>query len=216
MSDRLLCISYRFPPETYALVIRIKYFLNHHRREGWKIDAVTAAPDAVWRDGLTVHHVPPRTPDGLLEWARSLQLDKLIDWFVWPDPYVFWVLPAYQKARQLLQDGQYDGVVLFMMPHSTGLVGLLLGRETERPLVLNANDSLTWSDMNPEYPSKLHYGLAKTLEDMYVQSADAVIYVSKRNLERVRDRQSPEHSDKFHLIRRGTKCPPTPETTPRD
>jgi glycosyltransferase involved in cell wall biosynthesis len=216
MSKRLLCISYRFPPETYALAIRVKYFLNHLRREGWKIDAVTAASEAVSRDGLTVHHVSPRTPDRLLEWARSLQLDKLIDWFVWPDPYVFWVLPAYRRARRMLQDRQYDGVVVFMMPHSTGLVGLLLRRETELPLILNMNDSLTCSDMNPEYPSKLHYRLAEALEDKYVQSADAAIYVSKRNLERVRDRQPPEHRDKFHLIRRGTKRPPAPETTPRD
>jgi len=216
MSNRLLCISYRFPPETYALAIRVKYFLNHLRREGWEINAVTAAPEAVSRDGLTVHHVPPRTPDRLLEWARSLQLGKLIDWVVWPDPYVFWVLSAYQKARQLLYSRQYDGVVVFMMPHSTGLVGLLLRRETELPLVLNMNDSLTCSDMNPEYPSKLHYRLAKNLEDTYVQSADAVIYVSKRNLERVRDRQPPEHRDKFHLIRRGTKSSPALEPSLRD
>jgi glycosyltransferase involved in cell wall biosynthesis len=216
MPKRLLVCSYRFPPETYALAIRVKYFLNHLRREGWHIDAVTAAPEAASQENLTVHHVPGRTPERLFQTVRTLRLGKLLDLLVWPDPYVFWVPSAYLKARRLLRDNRYDAIVVFMMPHSTGLVGLLLRRETDLPLVFNMNDSLTCSDMNPEYPSPLHYELAEKLEDRYVRSADAAIYVSKRNLERVRDRQPTAHHDKFHLIRRGATSPPSPTTTPAE
>ena len=211
MDRSLLCISYRFPPQTYPLAIRVKYFLNHLRREGWDIDAVTAAPEATSRENLTVHHVPSWTPERLFRWMRTLRLDKLLDLLVWPDPFVFWGLPAYRKARHLLRTGWHDAIAVFMMPHSQGLVGLLLKRATGLPLILNLNDSLTCSDMNPSYPSRLHYRLARALEDRYVQAADAVVYVSRRNLERVRDRQPPEHHDKFHLIRRGATRPPTPQ-----
>ena len=58
MSKRLLCLSYRFPPETYALAVRVKYFLNHLADQGWKIDAITAASDAASRENVRVHHVP--------------------------------------------------------------------------------------------------------------------------------------------------------------
>lgn len=216
MRKRLLCISYRFPPQTYALAIRVNYFLTHLRQQDWKVDAVTAAPEAESKKGLNIHHVPGWGPEGLLQTLRSLRLGKLVDLLVWPDPYIFWVLPAYRKARQLARRNPYDAVAVFMMPHSTGLVGLLLQRATGLPLILNMNDSLTCSDMSPEHPSPLHYRLARTLEDRYVQSADSVIYVSKRNMERVRDRQPPDHRDKFHLIRRGAKSPPSPSTHPRD
>jgi len=62
----------------------------------------------------------------------------------------------------------------------------------------------------------LHYTLARKLEDLYVQTADAVVYVSQRNLERVRARQPTVHQDKFHLIRRGAQTPPPPPQHPQD
>jgi glycosyltransferase involved in cell wall biosynthesis len=55
---------------------------------------------------------------------------------------------------------------------------------------------------------------ARALENRYVQAADAVVYVSKRNLERVRDRQPPGHADTFHLIRRGVQSLPAPNRPP--
>jgi len=216
MSNRLLCLSYRFPPETYALAVRVKYFLNHLADQGWEIDAITAAPDAASRENVSVHPVPSRTPEGLFETLRTLHLGKLLDLLVWPDPYVFWVLPAYLKARRLARRNEYDAVLVFMMPYSQGLAGLLLKRTTGLPLILNLNDSPTCSDMTPWHPSRLHYKLAEALEDRFVQSADAVVYVSKHNLERVRDRQPPAHHDKFHLIRRGTKPLPPPRRAPHE
>jgi glycosyltransferase involved in cell wall biosynthesis len=215
MSKRLLCLSYRFPPETYALAVRVKYFLNHLADQGWKIDAITAASDAASRENVRVHHVPSRTPEGLFQSIRNLHLGKLLDLLVWPDPYVFWVLPAYWKARRLARRTSYDAVVVFMMPYSQGLAGLLLKRDTGLPLILNLNDSPTCSDMNPWHPSRLHYKLAEALEDRYVQSADAAVYVSKHNLERVRRRQ-PGHRDTLHLIRRGTKELPPPRQAPHE
>jgi glycosyltransferase involved in cell wall biosynthesis len=216
MSNRLLCLSYRFPPETYALAVRVKYVLNHLADRGWEIDAITAAPDAATRENVTVHHVPSRTPERLFQALRDLYLGKLLDLLIWPDPYVFWVLPAYWTARRLARRNEYDAVLVFMMPYSQGLAGLLLKRDTGLPLILNLNDSPTCSDMNPWHPSRLHYTLSEALEDRFVRAADAVVYVSKHNLERVRRRQPPEHRDHFHLIRRGTKPLPSPRHSPRE
>ena len=215
MRASLLCISYRFPPETYPLAIRVELL-------SWTICVSTGgllmpSPPPLtlnpW-DGVSVHHVPSWTPDRLLHYARKLRLGALLNGLVWPDEFVFWVVPAYLKARQLLQQNAYDAICVFMMPYSQGLVGLALKQQTGLPLIMNLNDSITCSDMNPSHPSRLHYGLAHKLEDAYVRTSDAVIYVSERNMNRVRDRQPPEQRDKFHLIRRGVT--PLPSTATND
>lgn len=208
MSKRLLCVSYRFPPQTHALAIRVGYMVNHLRETGWTVDAITAAEDAASDAGVNVHRVDPRTPERLLQTLKRLRLKKVVDFLVWPDAYVFWVPAAYRRARDLLRRRTYDAIAAFMMPYSTGLVGLLLERHTDVPVLFNLNDSPTCSDMNSVYPSRLHYRGARALEDRFARSGDALVYVSQRNLERVRQRQPAEHRDKFHLIRRGAPSLP--------
>ena len=200
---RLLWISYRFPPQTYPLATRVKYFLSHLEGE-WEIDAVTAAEETTSRPGVSVHHVPERTPRKLFETLRRLRLDKLTELLAWPDPFLFWVWPAFQAARALLRKHEYDAIAVFMMPYSQGLIGMLLKSLTGLPLIMNFNDSMTCSDMRASVPSVVHHHLDRLLEDLYVRTADAVIFVSKHNLERVRARQPHKHRDKFHLIRRGS------------
>jgi len=208
MSKRLLCVSYRFPPETHALAIRVGYMVNHLRENGWTVDAITAADEAAEDRGLNVHHVESRTPERLLQTLKRLRLKKVVDFLVWPDAYVFWVPAAYRRARDLLSRRSYDAIAVFMMPYSTGIVGLLLERHTDVPVLFNLNDSPTCSDMNPVYPSRLHHRAARALEDRFARSGDALVYVSQRNLQRVRQRQPAKHRDKFHLIRRGAPSMP--------
>jgi len=203
MTDRLLCISYRFPPETYPLAIRVQKMLESLSAK-WEIDVITAADNPWETEKINAHHVPPWKPERLRKILHRLRLHDLL---IWPDPFVFWVPPALSKARQLLKSRQYEAVLVFMMPYSQGIVGVLLKKWSKRPLILNLNDSPTCSDMNASFPSWLHYLLAHWMEDWYVQNADAVIYVSKRNMERVRDRQPPSHHQKFHLIRRSASVP---------
>lgn len=211
---RLLVISYRFPPEAYPLAIRIRYFLNHLERQGWTIDAITAAADAETTSARAIHRVPSVSPHRGFQILQQARLGKLVEYFVWPDRFVFWGLPAYWKARRLTQHYDYDAIACFMMPYSPGLVAWALKKQTGLPLVMNLNDSPTCSDMNPTHPTRLHYGLTRRLEDCYVRTADAAIYVSRRNMERVRERQPLSHWDTFHLIRRG--APMLPKRHKRD
>jgi glycosyltransferase involved in cell wall biosynthesis len=57
--------------------------------------------------------------------------------------------------------------------------------------------------MHPYFPSRLHYRLAKTLEDSYARRADAVVYVSETNLDAVRARIPEDDAEKLHLVRYG-------------
>lgn len=199
---KLLCISYRFAPETYPLAIRVKNFVGHLSKS-FEIDAITAASDAEAPANVNVHRVKPRVPNRMIRILRRLRLGKLIPFFFWPDLFVFWIWPAYRKAKALIRKQRPDAIVVFMMPYSQGIVGLLLKRAFGIPLILNLNDSPTCSSLHPVFPSKLHYWLAEKLESRFIKHADAIVYVSRQNLERLKG-GVPEHMHpKMFLIRRG-------------
>lgn len=204
MGRKLLCISFRFPPETYPLASRITYMLEELEKD-WTIDAITAAEHAKVGKTITIHHVPPRTPAGIIQWLRKVKMAKLVTLFMWPDQFLFWVLPAYRKALDLIKREKPDLILVFMMPYSTGLIGLLLKKKTGLPLIFNLNDSPTCTDMNPSFPTRFHFKLAHWLENRFARESDAIIYVSGRNMERVRMRQKEADRHKFHLIRRGAR-----------
>ena len=204
MNRHLLCISYRFPPETYPLTSRVKNMLEH-LEASWDITAITAAKDPAVGKNIAIHRVPPATPDRAFRWLKRLRLGKLIDLFVWPDAFIFWILPALFEARRQIRKRRPDAILVFMMPYSTGILGLMLKRLTGLPLVFNLNDSITCSDMNPSHPTRLHFALANWLENRFVRQADALIFVSKRNVERIAARQPENHRAKLNLIRRGAR-----------
>ena len=102
-----------------------------------------------------------------------------------------------------------------MMPYSAGLVGHRAQPTRQAlPLVLNLDDSPTCTDMHPSFPTRLHYRLARALEDAYARARRrGRLRVGQSNLATVRERQ-PEHvREKLHLVRYGADpidVPPQP------
>ncbi len=199
---KLLCISYRFAPETYPLAIRVDNFVKH-LSQSFEIEAITAAEDAQAPANVNIHRVKPRVPNKLIRRLRKMRLGKLVPFLFWPDMFLFWIWPAYKKAKALIKANRPDAIVVFMMPYSQGLVGILLKRAFDIPLILNLNDSPTCSSLHPVFPSRLHFYLAKKLESLYIRSADAIVYVSKQNLDRLKAGVPEETREHMYLIRRG-------------
>ncbi len=212
---RLLCIGFEFPPQATPTAIRTGKLLARLAAD-WDLDVVTANPDAALPGtalpGLaTLRHVPAPPPSRL----RRARLPKLAELFELPDDKRAWVAPATAAALAAAADHRPDAAVVFMMPYAAGLVGLALKR-AGIPVVMNFDDSPTCDDMHPSFPTPWHAGRAAAFEDRLVRAADAVVYVSQRNLERVRDRQPPGRRAKFHLVRYGADPPPAdpPPTDP--
>ncbi|MGA2454683.1 MAG: glycosyltransferase [Solirubrobacteraceae bacterium] len=198
----LLCISQSFAPDTTPTAIRATKLLEKLSAR-WDITVVTEAQGQRRDLPVQVEVVRSWRPGRLLAAMQRLRLSKLLELGVWPDESIFWVLPAVLAGRRLVRERAPSAIVVFMMPYSAGLAGILLSRLTGLPLILNLDDSPTCTDMHPYFPTRLHYRLAKALEDMYARCADAVVYVSQVNLEAVRSRQ-PEHvREKLHLVRYG-------------
>jgi hypothetical protein len=197
----LLCISQSFAPATTPTAIRASKLLEKLSSE-WDITVVSETGSS--REGpLAVDSVRSRRPRRLLAAIRRLRLSKLLELGVWPDDSVFWVVPAIMAGRRAARSANFDAIVVFMMPYSAGLVGIVLRRLTGLPLLLNLDDSPTCTDMHPHFPTRLHYLLARALEDFYVRRADAVVYVSQTNLDAVKARQPNDVAARMHLVRYG-------------
>jgi glycosyltransferase involved in cell wall biosynthesis len=67
--------------------------------------------------------------------------------------------------------------------------------------------------MHPHFPTRMHYRLARGLEDLYVRRGDAVVYVSQTNLDAVRARAPEQLREKLQLVRYGAD---PPEARPSD
>jgi hypothetical protein len=171
--------------------------------EHWDVEVLTETTGTPLSARARVHHIRSRRPTRLLAALRALRLNKLSELLVWPDDSIFWVLPAVAAGRKIINRSSPSAIVVFMMPYSAGLIGLALARMSGLPLILNLDDSPTCTDMHPDFPSRVHYRLARALEDRYARSADAIVYVSQTNLERVSSRQPATVAERFHLVRYG-------------
>jgi glycosyltransferase involved in cell wall biosynthesis len=198
----LLCLSPSFAPATTPTAIRAGKLLARLSRN-WDVTLLTESAGPATSENIDLRTVASRRPRRLLATLRRLRLDKLLELLVWPDESIFWLLPAITAGRRAIHEREPSAIVVFMMPYAGGLAGIALSRLSGLPLILNLDDSPTCTDMHPHFPTRLHARLARWLEDLYVRRADALVYVSARNLELVRARQPTRAQGKLHLVRYG-------------
>lgn len=198
----LLCLSPSFPPKPAPTAIRAGKLLERLSAE-WDVTVLAQGEAEPPVAGIRVERVRSRRPNRMLALLRRLRMDKLVEMLVWPDESIFWVIPAIFAGRRAIRRERPNAIVVFMMPYSAALAGIALRRLSGLPLIVNFDDSPTCTDMHPYFPTRLHHRLARALEDFYIRHADAVVYVSARNLEAVRARQPEAIRERMHLVRYG-------------
>ncbi|HEY1450226.1 MAG TPA: glycosyltransferase [Solirubrobacteraceae bacterium] len=211
----LLCISHSFAPETTPTAIRAGKLLDA-LGERWSIFVLTEATGASSHSGVRVETVRGRRPARLIGLLRRLRLDKLVELALWPDDAIFWVPSAIRAGRRLIKEVAPSAIVVFMMPYSSGLAGLVLSRLARLPLILNLDDSPTCTDMHPHFPTRLHFRMASWLENMFARRADAVVYVSDTNMRAARERQPRDIRNRYHLVRYGADIAEQPVVGERE
>jgi hypothetical protein len=207
----LLAICYEFPPQATPMANRAKELLS---RLALSWDVTVIAPQGGAPLPHTRHLALPVPETGnarqRLERAR---LRKLNDWLPLSDRFEGWRKAAYAAALEHIGRNRPDLLLVFIYPYASGDVGLKLRQRTQIPTVFNLNDSPSCDDMHPIHPSRFHFERILAWEDRIVEAAAAVVYVSRRNLEKVRQRQAPKNQGKLHLVRAGVTDqlpPPAP------
>ena len=198
---QVLSISQKFVPETNPTAIRSSKTLKY-LPDDWQVHILSGNPDVVM-DRAKVHFARSWYPASLIKAIRTIKLGKLLDWFMWPDQDIFWVLPALLTGIKIVRHYDIDLIIVFLKPYSAGLIGVLLKWVTRKPLIINVCEPSTCDDLYAVFATKLHYYFDRWLEDFYVRQSDAIVYVSQLSLEQVRARQPKDHYSKFSLIRGG-------------
>ena len=199
---KLFCIAHDLPPLKTPIAHRANKLLAEFQKT-WQINVLTGTKGGFLPENSHIHYTKSWYPQAFIAWLEKLRLEKILTLLIWPDREIFWILPAVFKGYQLIKQQKPDAILVIMMPYSAGLVGIALKWLTGLPLVVSLDDSLSCTDMHPKAVSWLHHHLERWLENLYVQQANAVVYVSQFNLDLVKNRQPESEKSKFHLIRCG-------------
>lgn len=123
-------------------------------------------------------------------------------YFLIPDDWILWVPGAYFKAIHILKKEHISAVFTTAPPLSTFLVGYFLKTKYGIPWICDYRDLWTGDVLREwvPYPRKI---FEKWLERKIVSNADAVISVSEKKVEFLKQFHSSLPKNKFHYIPNG-------------
>jgi glycosyltransferase involved in cell wall biosynthesis len=193
LARRLLVFSYYFPPDPSIGGARWAAMSEWLRRAGHEVTVITSrsngSPDGVepWvlrtfdvgavgsvRRLLRRSHTPPSAvPATVHRPAPRWFTDVVV-----PDECLLtWVPAALARARRLLCEREIDCVITSGPPHSTHLLGLLLGNR--RPAwIADLRDGWRFEALHPSWPTSAQDRLDALLERRTLRSAEAVVGVT--------------------------------------
>jgi glycosyltransferase involved in cell wall biosynthesis len=92
-----------------------------------------------------------------------------------PDPYVWWIGPAFRAALAVIRTVKPDVILSTSPPHSVHLVGLALKAWTSLPWVIDLRDPWARNPWQASHDWKLRQSLHRVFERLCVRRADLVI-----------------------------------------
>ena len=205
---RVLLISYYFPPLLDVGGLRALGFAQNLPAFGWEPYVLSVKnPDA------SLCKVGPESPTGdiktfycrswfhlnritwkangvlkLLLKAFGVKLDDNIvqELFCLPDVYAGWVFPAYQTGLRLIKQYDIDVVYVSSKPFSSVLSGVMLKRATNKPLVLDFRDPVSFPGnlFSNNSAGRLRRQVVRKIERFTLANADHLITTTRETLNR--------------------------------
>ena len=194
---RVLIIAYYFPPMGFSGVQRVTKFAKYLPGYGWMPTVLTVHPggyfayDPTLLEELEEHPVEiVRTasidPTRIFGKKRSLsfpdessrrRISGLSQWLFIPDNKIGWLPFALAKGSSILRSRSYDAILSSAPPYTCHLIGSVLSRQFDIPLVFDYRDD--WLD-NPRhvYPTKLHTRLHREMERRAASRTSSVFTIN--------------------------------------
>lgn len=174
-------------------------FTRYLPRHGWKPTVVTG-PAGYWiRDPSLLEEIGPETEvvraphwgarfiggagsGGARSRSRLRSLRALARFFLVPDAYVGWTIPAGRIASRLLEQTRFDALLTTSSPDSAHLLGRRLRRTSGVPWVADFRDPWT-RRMAYAPPTPVHDRLHRALERGCLRDADRIVTTSEETRE---------------------------------
>lgn len=157
--NRLLMLSYPFPPNASAGAVRSERFARYLPQFGWDVDVVTIQPRKdmfedterlkIFGEHVRVHFT--KTLDPWL-WLRDKRprnaacralRSVLMRVSSFPDHMLLWVPFAVREGLRICRKRGIDAIYSSSPPHSTHLAGQILSGLTKKPWVADFRDPWT-------------------------------------------------------------------------
>ncbi|WP_232069792.1 glycosyltransferase [Gemmata massiliana] len=189
--NRVLLVTYPFPPVGGAGVQRVTKFVKYLPRHGWDVSVLTVAnPSVPLFDDSLAKDIPP---DTIITRARSWEpgyalkasvsagqqgetrarggvktfligtARRLATLVLQPDPQILWLPGAVADGKRLLRRVRHDAIFASGPPFSTFLLGAALRREAKVPLVLDYRDE--WTISNEYWENKRLDPVSRFVQD---------------------------------------------------
>lgn len=211
-SEKVLFISYFFPPIGGGGVIRTLKFVKYLPKFGYKPYVLTVKEGFYpIQDKTLLEEIPKEVEVIRVNYFEPANWFKMGFWkslfayiiypfFLIPDRQILWFFPALKEASKIIKKENIKLIFTSSAPNSDHLIGYFLKKHYQIKWVADFRDE--WAN-NPlkKFPTPLHRWLNKYWEKKVVKSADRVISVSEPITEYLRSIQSQEK--KFMTITNG-------------
>ena len=132
----------------------------------------------------------------------KLIYQKLRNFVVWPDKYVWWVPVAFFEAAKIIRSENIKTIYIVAAPHSATIVGYFLKVFFGINLVLDFRDP--WANnVNIIMPTPVHSWLHRKTESAALRAADSVIATTSFHTDYFKDVLPEHHRSKLRTITNG-------------
>jgi len=203
--NKVLFITYNFPPAGGVGRLRIVKFLKYLQEFGWAPQVLTVKKPFY---PLVDHSLLKELPENLLVtrinyfepglWSQNRYWQSLLAYYLYPlfllpDIRAFWIWPAVKKACEIVKNNHIKVIFTSSYSVSDHLVAYWVKRRTGVRWVADFRDE--WStNAYSKFPTPLHKWFARRWEKKVVSAADKVVTVS------------PLMTDYFVKITNNNKC----------
>ena len=203
----VLIIAYYFPPLGLSGVQRIAGFVRHFPKYGWQPTVITAKPggyfahdESLWnpikKEGICVIRTRSLDPTRAFRSGTTVRfpreskrqaLAKVSSWLFVPDNKAGWLPFAVRAGLRMAASQTFDAVFSSAPPYTGHLVGSILSKKLELPLIADFRDAWV-SNPRHYYPTSFHYNLHVRQERRVLERSSAIIAINRPILDDLKKR----------------------------
>jgi len=205
----LLLIYYYFPPRGGVAVQRVLKLCKYLPQFGIDVKVLTSGAEYHSFVDESLLKEIPHSVEVLSTGEKRAREGQFGRKNLLIDSFISWVPRAIRKAREIIEEGQTDVVMITSPPHSQQLIGLALKRSYGIPWIADFRDPWTSDSRFMRTKSRYSIWLERWIEKRILQKADLVVATCEGALESFREharggkRQDNPLNDKFVRITNG-------------
>lgn len=201
---KVLVLAYYFPPMGLSGVQRVTKFVKYLPQNGWSPTVITCEPGSYYafdetlledlpKEDVTIHRIRGKEVNSVLPKKGTIEmpseftrktLSAISSVFFIPDNKKSWSKKAYNFAKELLRNEQFDLIFVTGPPFSSFTYASRLKKEFNIPLIFDYRD-LWLGNQFAIYPTPFHKMMISKAEYLALKSADKVVVTNRRIKEKL-------------------------------